>query len=63
MRRNCIYAFDLDGTLLKGNSSWLFYRYALFQRLFSYKTLPPSIYRFFRFKFFFGIFHPSIILL
>ncbi|QVE49382.1 HAD-IB family phosphatase [Chlamydia crocodili] len=53
MRRSCIYAFDLDGTLLRGNSSIGFYKYALGRRLFSYKTLPSCCLFFLRFRFFF----------
>lgn len=52
MRRSCIYAFDLDGTLLRGNSSIGFYKYALERRLFSYKTLPSCFSLFFVFDFF-----------
>ncbi|ANH78712.1 haloacid dehalogenase-like hydrolase [Candidatus Chlamydia sanziniae] len=52
MRQRCIYAFDLDGTLLKGNSSWKFYRYALMQGLFPYKSVPTCLYRFLKFKLF-----------
>lgn len=43
MRPSCIYAFDLDGTLLRGNSSLGFYRYALSRGVFSYKSLPISV--------------------
>lgn len=53
MRQSCIYAFDLDGTLLRGNSSIGFYKYALERRLFSYKTLPSCFLYFLRFRFFF----------
>lgn len=53
MTRCCIYAFDLDGTLLQGNSSWKFYRYALLHRLFPYKSVPKCVARFLGFKFFF----------
>ncbi len=55
MRRSCIYAFDLDGTLLRGNSSIGFYKYALERRLFSYKTLPSCFFSFLRFRFFFRL--------
>lgn len=55
MRQSCIYAFDLDGTLLRGNSSIGFYKYALERRLFSYKTLPSCFLYFLRFRFFFRL--------
>ncbi|WP_201456342.1 haloacid dehalogenase-like hydrolase [Chlamydia sp. 17-3921] len=55
MTRRCIYAFDLDKTLLRGNSSWKFYRYALLRQLFPYKSIPGCILRFLGFKFFFDL--------
>lgn len=60
MTRCCIYAFDLDGTLLQGNSSWKFYRYALLHRLFPYKSVPKCVARFLGFKFFFFRFTLSL---
>ncbi|WP_348663186.1 haloacid dehalogenase-like hydrolase [Chlamydia vaughanii] len=53
MRQSCIYAFDLDGTLLRGTSSIGFYKYALKQRIFSYKTLPSCCLSLLRFQLFF----------
>ncbi|AHK63483.1 hypothetical protein BOKEGFJH_00608 [Chlamydia avium] len=50
MRQSCIYAFDLDGTLLRGTSSIGFYRYALQRGVFSYKTLPSCCLYFFCFS-------------
>ncbi len=43
MRISCIYAFDLDGTLLKGNSSFGFYRYAVSHGLFPYSSFPSCL--------------------
>lgn len=50
MRQSCIYAFDLDGTLLRGTSSIGFYRYALRRGIFSYKTLPSCCFSLFCFS-------------
>ena len=55
MRQSCIYAFDLDGTLLRGTSSIGFYRYALRRGVFSYKTLPSCFFLVFCFLTFFDL--------
>lgn len=55
MSQSCIYAFDLDGTLLQGTSSIGFYQYGLEKRLFPYKTLPFCCWLFLCFSTFLDI--------
>lgn len=39
-----VYTFDLDGTILRVNSTFAFYRYGLKEGLFSWKSLIPCLY-------------------